>query len=31
MRIVSQEAAEQKAKELAIMPIELVLVEADLY
>jgi predicted nucleic acid-binding protein len=31
MRRVSQEAAEQKAKELAIMPIELVPVQTDLY
>ena len=30
MRKVSQEAAEQKAKEMAIMPIELVPVETDL-
>ena len=31
MRKVSQEAAEQKAKEMAIMPIELVPVESDLH
>ena len=31
MRKVSQEAAEQKAKEMAILPIELVPVQADLH
>src|SRR6266487_2695720 len=31
MRKVSQEAAEQKAKEMAIMPIELVPIESDLH